>query len=80
MKATTVLSKFASKTRLGDISPEAIAATKRHILDCIGVALAATPVPAGRIILDVTREQGGEPNATVLGTTLRTGHCQSNLA
>lgn len=73
MEATTVLSEFASKTRLDDISAEAIAATKRHILDCTGVALAATAEPAGRIIVDITREQGGGPQATVLGTTLRTG-------
>jgi len=73
MKATTVLSEFASKTRLDDISSEAIAATKRHILDCTGVALAATAEPAGRIVLDVTREQGGDPKASVLGSALRTG-------
>ena len=73
MKATEVLSEFASKTRLDDISSEAIAATKRHILDCIGVALAATVEPAGRIVLDITHEQGGERKATVLGSSLRTG-------
>lgn len=73
MKATTILSEFASKTRLEDISAEAIAATKRHILDCTGVALAATVEPAGRIVVDITREQGGAPKATVFGTTLRTG-------
>jgi 2-methylcitrate dehydratase PrpD len=72
MEATTVLSEFASKTRLDDISAEAIAATKRHILDCTGVALAATAEPAGRIVVDITREQGGGPTATVLGTSLRT--------
>jgi 2-methylcitrate dehydratase PrpD len=73
MKATTVLSEFASKTRLEDISAEAVSATKRHILDCAGVALAATMEPAGRIVVDITREQGGEPRAAILGTTLRTG-------
>ena len=72
MKATAVLSAFASRTRLADISAEAIAATKRHILDCTGVALAATVEPAGRIVLDITREQGGIPKASVLGTDVRT--------
>jgi 2-methylcitrate dehydratase PrpD len=73
MQATTVLSEFASRTRLADISPAAVAATKRHILDCTGVALAATVEPAGRIILDITGEQGGTPKASVLGSALRTG-------
>ena len=72
MKATTVLSEFASNTHLEDISAEAVAATKRHILDCAGVALAATAEPAGRIVEDITREQGGDPKAAVLGTRLRT--------
>ncbi len=72
MDATAVLSDFASRTRLSDISDEAIAATKRHILDCTGVALAAAVEPAGRIILDVTREQGGNAQASVLGSGLRT--------
>ncbi len=72
MGATTLLSEFASATRFSDITAEAIAATKRHILDCIGVGLAATVEPAGRIVLDVTRDQGGAPQARVLGTNLRT--------
>jgi 2-methylcitrate dehydratase PrpD len=73
MQATQVLSEFASKTNIEDISAEAIAATKRHILDCAGVALAATVEPAGRIVVDITREQGGDAKASVLGTNLRTG-------
>jgi 2-methylcitrate dehydratase PrpD len=72
MQATAILSEFASRTRLADISAEAIAATKRHILDCTGVALAACVDPPGRIVLDITREQGGNPTASVLGSNLRT--------
>ncbi len=72
MEATAVLSAFASRTHLRDISAEAIAATKRHILDCAGVALAATTEPAGRIILSVTQEQGGAAQARVFGSSLRT--------
>jgi 2-methylcitrate dehydratase PrpD len=72
MEATAILSEFASKTRIRDISADAIAATKRHILDCAGVALAAAVEPAGRIVLEVTREQGGAPQARVLGSRLRT--------
>jgi 2-methylcitrate dehydratase PrpD len=72
MEATAVLSAFASGTRLPDISAAAIAATKRHILDCAGVALAAATEPAGRIILQITQEQGGAALARVLGSNLRT--------
>jgi 2-methylcitrate dehydratase PrpD len=72
MKATAILADFASKTSLDDISTEAVAATKRHILDCTGVALAAAVEPPGRIVLDITREQGGAPQASVFGSSLRT--------
>lgn len=72
MKVTAILSEFASKTKLADISAEAIAATKRHIMDCTGVALAACTEAPGRIVLDITREQGGHPTASVLGSDLRT--------
>ena len=72
MGATTILSEFASTARIGDLSAEAVAATKRHILDCTGVALAATVEPAGRIVLDVTRDQGGNSQARVLGSDMRT--------
>ena len=72
MGATTLLSQFAARTRISDISADAIAATKRHILDCSGVGLAATREPAGRIVLEVTREQGGAAQARVLGTSIRT--------
>ncbi|MBI2223666.1 MAG: MmgE/PrpD family protein, partial [Betaproteobacteria bacterium] len=34
--------------------------------------LAATVEPAGRIVLDITREQGGAPQARVLGSSFRT--------
>ena len=72
MGATTILSEFASRTRIADISAEAVAATKRHILDCAGVGLAATAEPAGLIVLEVTRDQGGAHQARVFGSSLRT--------
>src|SRR5277367_6306362 len=73
MGATAILSAFASRIRIRDISTAAIAATKRHILDCVGVALAAAVEPAGRIILDITQEQGGVAQARIFGSSLRTG-------
>lgn len=72
MGATAILSEFASATKFSQISAEAVAATKRHILDCIGVGLAASVEPAGKIVLDVTRHEGGAPLARVLGSNLRT--------
>src|SRR5262245_54537614 len=72
MGATTVLSEFASSTRIGNISAEAVAATKRPLLDCTGVGLAASVEPAGRMVVDVTRSQGGTRQARVFGSDLHT--------
>ena len=36
----------------GEIDEQAIAATKRHILDCVGVTLAASAEPAGKVVLE----------------------------
>lgn len=72
MQVTAILAEFASRTRLSDISADAIAATKRHILDCTGVGLAACVEAPGRIVLDITREQGGHPVAGVIGSGIRT--------
>ncbi len=78
--ATAVLAAFAARTRIDDLSAAAVAATKRHILDCAGVALAANTEPAGRIVLDVTREQGGTSQARVLGCGLRTSAVSASWA
>lgn len=67
MGATAILSEFASKTRIDQISTEAISLTKRHILDCIGVGLAATTEPAGKQVIALTQEQGGTAQARVFG-------------
>lgn len=72
MGATAILSEFASATKFSQISADAVAATKRHILDCIGVGLAASVEPAGKVVLDITRHEGGAPLARVLGSNLRT--------
>lgn len=80
MGATAVLSQFASKTWIAHISSEAVAATKRHILDCVGVGLAAIAEPPGRIVLEIAREEGGSPLARVIGTKLCTSHVSAAWA
>ena len=56
MSATKILSDFANKIEFNDLSLEAVTNTKRHILDCIGVGLAATVEPAGQTIIDMVKK------------------------
>lgn len=72
MGATSLLAGFASDIRFRDIDTDTIAAAERHILDCAGVALAASAEPAGRIVRDITAEQGGAAQARVFGSGLPT--------
>lgn len=61
-------SKFAAGLRYEDLPYEASEAAKKSILDTLGVILAASGVePAVRAVIEVVRENGGTPQASVLG-------------
>jgi 2-methylcitrate dehydratase PrpD len=68
MGATAILAGFAATTPSDRIPDEARTAARRHLLDCIGVALAAASEPPGRMITDLVREAGGTPDARLLGS------------
>lgn len=77
MRATTVLAQFAATTPSAIIPEEARAAARRHLLDCAGVALAASVEPPGRMVAEVVREAGGAPEARLLGSGVPTSVLQS---
>jgi 2-methylcitrate dehydratase PrpD len=61
--------EIAVSTRFGDLTPNAVDAAKRGVLDTLGVALAATglAVDEARPIVETVREWGGAPESTTLG-------------
>lgn len=66
------------KTKLEHLSPEAIDAAKKSLLDTIGVTLAASGMePAVRGVADLVKEFGGAPEASVLGFG---GRAPANMA
>lgn len=67
MEITKRLAEFVSETSYQDIPAEAIRCAKGGILDCLGVALAGSVDPASRLITDYVREEGGRPEAGVIG-------------
>jgi 2-methylcitrate dehydratase PrpD len=67
LSTTLDLAKFVSDTRDDEIPEAVLHHTKRCVINMLGVALHATQNPAGRIFLDLFEEEGGQPQASVLG-------------
>lgn len=72
MGSTEVVADFVSKTDFSSKPKEAHDRAKLALLDCLGVAIAGARFPSSLILLDFIREIGGAPQATVVGTELRT--------
>jgi 2-methylcitrate dehydratase PrpD len=67
------LAEFSSGTTLSDVSADALAETKRLLLDSIGCALAAHATPKGSIGRTYGEQLGaGSDESTVLGSPVRT--------
>jgi 2-methylcitrate dehydratase PrpD len=65
---TKKLVAFALETAAEDVPEIAMESGKRILLDSVGVALAASKRPVGRIIMDYVKEFGGNPQtASVIG-------------
>lgn len=77
MNATQRLAAFAVSAA---IPAEAREPARRAILDTIGVALAGAGTEAARIIAGSVRQQGGTPEATVLGAGIRVPAPEAALA
>jgi 2-methylcitrate dehydratase PrpD len=54
------------RTRYEDIPEQAIAVTKKQILDCVGVALAGSSAEGVRELVDLSREWGGREQSSVI--------------
>ena len=77
MGATETLARWIAKTTYDEIPPAAIEQAKKSILDYIGTATYGTSSKLGKIMLEFTREQGGNPQARVIATNIRTTSVQA---
>ena len=80
MKTTETLAKWIVATKFDEIPTAAIEQAKKSILDYLGTATYGTSTPLGRIIVDFTREQGGNPQARVIATNIRTASTAAAFA
>jgi 2-methylcitrate dehydratase PrpD len=77
---TKTLCNHLASAQFSDLTPQAVHAARRGVLDWIGCALAGSTHRTVTTLLDVLRETSGRPQATVLGRKLRLGLLDAPLA
>ncbi len=80
VKITEQFSRFIVETNYQNLPAEAVAAAKRSILDCVGVTIAGSLEPAGRLVANLVRKMECAPKATVVGAGFRTSFANAALA
>jgi 2-methylcitrate dehydratase PrpD len=71
MTAAETIAGFATSIRLEDVPAEVVEHARLHVLDALGCGIAAHATGIAGEGLATMRELGGEPQATVIGTTER---------
>lgn len=66
MDATSRILQHITETQFHDLPEAVVDNTKRFILDSIGVALAGCNAPGCREVVDLIKEWGGKPEATII--------------
>ncbi|MFS8204251.1 MmgE/PrpD family protein [Streptomyces sp. CWNU-52B] len=61
------LAEFAAGTAYDTLPPEVTASVRRRVVDVLGLCVAAHRLPTSAAIVEHVREQGGRPQATVVG-------------
>lgn len=77
--ATFALGKYAAALRYADLPSDVIAKAKECVLDALGCCLFGITRPWTRMVQDMVLEQGGAPQAALLGTPHRTSVSQAVL-
>lgn len=79
MGPTLELARRIAQTQFDTLSAEAATAASQALLDFLGVTVAGAEEPLARILRDSAAEEGGHPQARVLGTRDRASVRQAAL-
>lgn len=77
---TRALSRFAANAAIEHLSVTDRAHLHYQVIDAIGCSLGAQALEQGRMYIDYVRNQGGTPQATVLGTSTKTSAANASWA
>jgi 2-methylcitrate dehydratase PrpD len=80
MGTTETLATWIVGTSYEDIPAAAYEQAKKSILDYLGTTIQGSTTELGRMILDYTQEQGGNPQARVIATDIRTSSTNAAFA
>lgn len=69
---TAAVARAVHDLRYDDLPQAVVRKAKDVVLDALGCQLACSTLPHGRIAIEFARTQAGRPDATVIGTDLRT--------
>src|SRR5918911_3926800 len=69
---TAVVAAWAAGLRFEDLPREIVHQTKRSLLDFVGLVIGSQDEPAVQRALSAVQVLGGNPQASVLGTAVRT--------
>lgn len=76
----TKLSRYVAAAPRQALPPAAVEATKHHLLDTIASMVSGSTLHPGQAAIAYARSLGGAPQATVVGTRLRTNVVNAALA
>lgn len=77
--ATAVLAAYVAALRYESLPPEVIEKCKACLLDTLGCMVFGATLPWTRIVADLSREEGGAPQATLIGSAERMSVAQAVL-
>jgi 2-methylcitrate dehydratase PrpD len=69
---TERLARFVAETTYASLPTEAVAAAKRAMLDYVGVTIAGSQEPVGKLVAKSVKRPGCTPRAVVVGAGFRT--------
>ena len=73
------LARFIVNTEYEDLPSEVVAASKRFLIDTLGLGIGGATTAQGQAMLAVLRETGGAEVATVIGSSVRVSRPQAAL-
>ncbi len=80
MGTTETLAKWIVETSYEDFPPAAFEQAKKSILDYLGTTIQGSTTEVGKLIIDYIQEQGGNPQARIIATDIRTASVNAAFA
>jgi 2-methylcitrate dehydratase PrpD len=80
MHETRMLAQFVTKTQFIDLSPSLVEDLKITVLDTLAAAFIGTAQPWTRMVVELVRELGGTPEASVINQAWQTDMSRAALA